>query len=157
MAKKPPARGKQRKAPPKSKAKPKKKLQAKARPSIDTEERLREAMEEVAEARVELSRLGHAMTAAHRQIEDDRLSAASAREHLRSELNAVRTDLKTALAEAEIARIDRERVAATSQRRIHELEDALTKLRVEVAELRGAPPTLPPATSGNGDGDKPIS
>ncbi|HEX6834978.1 MAG TPA: hypothetical protein VF334_00320, partial [Polyangia bacterium] len=80
-----------------------------------------------------------------------------AREHLRSELNAVRTDLKTALAEAEIARIDRERVAATSQRRIHELEDALTKLRMEVAELRGAPPTLPPTTGGGGDGDKPIS
>ena len=158
MAKKPPARGKQRKPPRNVKAKPKKKMQAKARPpSLDTEERLREAMEELAEARVELSRLGHAMTAAHRQIEDDRLSSASAREHLRSELSAVRTDLKTALAEAEIARIDRERVAATSQRRIHELEDALTKLRVEVAELRGAPPTLPPTTGGGGDGDKPIS
>ena len=158
MAKKPPARGKQRKTSRNAKAKPKKKMQAKARPSaLDDEERLREAMEELAEARVELSRLGHAMTAAHRQIEDDRLSSASARENLRSELNAVRTDLKTALAEAEIARIDRERVAATSQRRIHELEDALTKLRMEVAELRGAPPTLPPTTGGGGDGDKPIS
>jgi len=158
MAKKPPARGKQRKTPRNVKAKPKKKIQAKARPAVaDTEERLREAMEELAEARVELSRLGHAMTAAHRQIEDDRLSSASARENLRSELNAVRTDLKTALAEGEIARIDRERTAATAQRRIHELEDALTKLRVEVAELRGAPPTLPPTTGGGGDGDKPIS
>ncbi len=153
MAKKPPARGKQRKVKPTAK----KKSPVKARPAVvDTEERLREAMEELGEARVELSRLGHAMTAAHRQIEDDRLSAASARENLRHELNAVRTDLKTALAEAEIARIDRERTAAHAQKRIHELEDALTKLRAEVAELRGAPPALPPAPTG-GDGDKPIS
>ncbi|HEX9105086.1 MAG TPA: hypothetical protein VF997_22900 [Polyangia bacterium] len=113
-------------------------------------------MEELGEARGELSRLGHAMTAAHRQIEDNRLSSASAREHLRSELNAVRTDLKTALAEAEIARIDRERTAAQAQRRIHELEDALMKLRSEVAELRAAPLPPPPSTGG-GDGDKPIS
>ena len=119
----------------------------------ETEERLREAMEEVGEARVELARLGHAITAAHRQIEDDRLSSASAREHLRAELNAVRTDLKTALAEAEIARIDRERTAASAQRRIHELEDALTKLQTEVAALRGAPPSLdPPPTAGGGGG-----
>ena len=166
MPKKPPARGKllklKPKAKPKAKAKP-------ARPRIElqrmppklavdeTEERLREAMEELTEARAELSRLGHEMTAAHRQIEDNRLSSASSRDNLRAELDAVRTDLKTALAEAEIARIDRERVAATSQRRIHELEDALTKLRVEVAELRGAPPTLPPAPGGGSDGDKPIS
>ena len=65
----------------------------------ETEERLREAMEELVEARAELSRLGHEMTAAHRQIEDDRFASRSARENLRSELDAVRTDLKTALAE----------------------------------------------------------
>jgi chromosome segregation ATPase len=172
MAKKPPARRKpptKRAAPKRKRATPKratpKRAPKRAAPKqhaapkphdIDSEERLREAMEELVEARTELSRLGHAMTGAHRQIEDDRLSAASARENLRSELNAVRTDLKTALAEAEIARIDRERIAATSQRRIHELEDALVKLRLEVAELRGAPPSLPP-TPDDGDGDKPIS
>ena len=166
MAKKPPARRKppQKRATPKratlkrataKRAAPKQRAAPKHN-DIDSEERLREAMEELAEARAELSRLGHAMTGAHRQIEDDRLSAASARENLRAELNAVRTDLKTALAEAEIARIDRERIAASSQRRIHELEDALVKLRLEVAELRGAPPSLPP-TPDDGDGDKPIS
>src|SRR6476620_9146638 len=68
----------------------------------DSEERLREAMEELGEARIELSRLGHAMTAAHRQLEDHKLSSASARDNLRSELDAVRVDLKTALAELEI-------------------------------------------------------
>ncbi|HEX8952892.1 MAG TPA: hypothetical protein VF945_13645, partial [Polyangia bacterium] len=137
MSKKPPARGRQHQPKPKSKlatkprAKPSAKAPAKAKATARapgsaaaTEELLREAMEELGEARGELSRLGHAMTAAHRQIEDNRLSSASAREHLRSELNAVRTDLKTALAEAEIARIDRERTAAQAQRRIHELEDA---------------------------------
>lgn len=153
MPKKPPPR---RKPPTKRAAAKKRPAPRKSAAAIDSEERLREAMEELGEARVELSRLGHAMTAAHRQIEDDRLSAASARENLRSELSAVRTDLKTALAEAEIARIDRERTAATAQKRIHELEDALTKLRTEVAELRGAPPSLPPPPTG-GDGDKPSS
>ena len=159
MPKKPPPRRKpptKRAAAKKRPAPRKSETKSKSAPAIDSEERLREAMEELGEARVELSRLGHAMTAAHRQIEDDRLSAASARENLRSELNAVRTDLKTALAEAEIARIDRERTAATAQKRIHELEDALTKLRTEVAELRGAPPSLPPPPTG-GDGDKPSS
>src|SRR3954469_2749085 len=118
MPKKPAPRGKVIPLKPKSRAKTKSKpkVQAKkatSRPGLvelrmppkldadETAERLREAMEELAEARRELSRLGHEMTAAHRQIEDNRLSSASAREHLRSELNAVRTDLKTALAEAE--------------------------------------------------------
>jgi chromosome segregation ATPase len=149
-----------KKAPPRRKP-PKKRISQKSKTaspkratSAESEERLREAMEELAAAREELSRLGHAMTAAHRQIEDDRLSSASAREHLRAELNAVRTDLKTALAEAEIARIDRERIAASAQKRIHELEETLATVRSEVAELRAAPLPPPPET---GDGDKPIS
>jgi len=167
MAKKPPARRKppQKRATPKratlkrataKRAAPKQRAAPKHN-DIDSEERLREAMEELTEARTELSRLGHAMTGAHRQIEDDRLSAASARENLRAELNAVRTDLKTALAEAEIARIDRERIAATSQRRIHELEDALARLRSEVSELRAAPLAPPPTAGGGGHKDEPTS
>ncbi|HWE31130.1 MAG TPA: hypothetical protein VHB97_24145 [Polyangia bacterium] len=142
MAKKSPTRKKRTaKAASKSKANAKSKATSKpssgaTRAAEDDAERLREAMEELTEARTELSRLGHEMTTAHRQIEDNRLSSASAREHLRSELNAVRTDLKTALAEAEIARIDRERTAAHAQKRIHELENALARLRTEVSELR---------------------
>jgi predicted RNase H-like nuclease (RuvC/YqgF family) len=181
MAKKSPPRGKLLKLKPKAKAKPavKAKPAAKAKPGVnakpaprprvplqrmppkieadENEERLREAMEELTEARTELSRLGHEMTAAHRQIEDNRLSSASARENLRAELNAVRTDLKTALAEAEIARIDRERTVAQSQRRIHELEDALARLRSEVSELRAAPLGPPPTTGGGGHKDEPTS
>jgi chromosome segregation ATPase len=95
-------------------------------------------MEELSEARTELSRLGHEMTAAHRQIEDDRFAAKAARDNMRSELDAVRTDLKTALAELEIARADRERIAANAQRRIHDLETTLMGVRNEVAELREA-------------------
>jgi hypothetical protein len=155
MAKKSPPRGKllKLKAKPQTKTtksvgKAKAKAKRPARPrvplqpmppkiaSFGDEDRLREAMEELSEARVELSRLGHAMTAAHRQIEDNRLSSASAREHLRSELVAVRTDLKTALAELEIARANSERIAGHAQRRIHELEEALARVRVEVSQLR---------------------
>ena len=149
MAKKPAPRGKLLTLKLKPKPKPKSKSKKPpARPRVElqrmppklavdeTEERLREAMEEVAEARTELSRLGHAMTAANRQIEDNRLSSASARENLRAELAAVRTDLKTALAELEIARADRARIASHAQRRIHELEESLARVRSEVAELR---------------------
>src|SRR5438876_7592964 len=104
MAKKPPPKGKLLKLKPKGKViqlKPKgkvlqlkKKQPATARKSpplqpmpppraldAESEQRLQEAMEELAEARNELSRLGHAMTAAHREIEDHRLSSTSARDH----------------------------------------------------------------------------
>src|SRR3954452_11063166 len=103
MAKKPPPKGKLLKLKPKGKViqlKPKGKvLQLKKKPPAATgrkspplqampprplhanpEERLQEAMEELAEARTELSRLGHAMTAAHRELEDHRLSSVSARD-----------------------------------------------------------------------------
>jgi predicted nucleic acid-binding Zn-ribbon protein len=131
MAKKPPARGKLLKLKPRGKVLPFKKTtdktsserpaaRAKAKPARkkapppqrmpprlaadETEERLREAMEEVAEARSELSRLGHELTAAHRELEDRKLSSGSAEENLRAELEAVRNDLKEALAELEISR-----------------------------------------------------
>lgn len=78
----------------------------------DAEERLREAMEELTEARVELSRLGHALTVAHRELQDRQLSSGSAEENLRAELDAVHTDLKTALAELEISRNEVNRLRA---------------------------------------------
>lgn len=71
---------------------------------------LREAMEELVAARQELSRLGHELTLAKRDLENRKLSSGSAQEHLRSELAAVRTDLKTALAELEISRNEVERL-----------------------------------------------
>lgn len=118
MAKKPPARGKLLKLKPRGKVLPFKKTSAKAKatkkparkpPSLrvtaaETEERLREAMEELTEARSELSRLGHALTAAHRELEERKLSSGSAEENLRAELAAVHNDLKEALAELEISR-----------------------------------------------------
>jgi chromosome segregation ATPase len=88
------------------------------------------------------------MTAAHRQIEENRFASKSARDNMRSELDAVRTDLKTALAELEIARADRERIATNAQRRIHELETSLMAVRNEVSELRT--PSLPPPPTGAG-------
>jgi chromosome segregation ATPase len=113
----------------------------------DSEERLQEAMEELGEARIELSRLGHEMTAAHRQLEDHKLSSASARDNLRSELDAVRVDLKTALAELEIARADRERIATHAQKRIHELEEAISRLRSEMELQKKAFSSQPSAVS----------
>ena len=74
------------------------------------EDGLREAMEELVAARQELSRLGHELTLAKRDLENRKLSSGSAQEHLRSELAAVRTDLKTALAELEISRNEVERL-----------------------------------------------
>jgi chromosome segregation ATPase len=101
MAKKPPAR----RAPTK---KPKKKPTAKR--AIPLAEKFREAMEELEVAREELSRLGHAMTAANRELEEHKLSAKSARDNLSAQLEAMRADLKLALAELEIARTDREQL-----------------------------------------------
>src|SRR4051794_20039722 len=112
MAKKSPARRKPSPKPKKpTRAAPRAKTQrAKAAPkpsfahALPLNEKFREAMEELDVARAELSRLGHEMTAAHRALEDQRLSAKSSRENLSAQLEAMRTDLKTALAELEIAR-----------------------------------------------------
>jgi hypothetical protein len=78
--------------------------------SDHADEGLREAMEELIEARLELARLGHELSLAHRELENRKLSSGSAQENLRAELAAVRTDLKTALAELEISRNEVERL-----------------------------------------------
>ncbi len=140
MGKKPPASGKRGGV-----RLPAKSRRASARPgkaaargaTLATGERLREAMEELEVARAELSRLGHEMTAAHRQIEERTLSFISTESNLRAELDAVRTDLKTALAELEIARADRERLAASSHRRISDLEHAIERMKSAI----GRPPS----------------
>lgn len=151
MAKKSPPRRAASKKTKKKQPPARKPVRRAARPrALPLHEKLREAMEELDVAREELSRLGHAMTAAHRELEDERLSGKSSRENLRAQVEAMRTDLKTALAELEIARADRERIASTAQKRIHELEQALSLVKAEVAELQAAP--LPPASAASGGG-----
>lgn len=137
MAKKSPARSKQRTAKPTAKAKvaartkvaaktkvtakakgratPKPRRAATATPSpaaADLAERLGQAMEELIEARAELSRVGHALNASHRELEERKLSSGAAEENLRAELEAVHNDLKEALAELEISRNEVARLRA---------------------------------------------
>jgi chromosome segregation ATPase len=76
----------------------------------DVDERLLQAMEELQAAHEELSRLGHLVTAAHREIDDHKHNQRSAESNLRAEVAALRTDLKTALAELEISRQEVERL-----------------------------------------------
>ena len=70
----------------------------------------------------------------------------------------IAADPKAALAELEIARADRERIAGHAQKRIHELEESLARLRAEVVELRGsaAAPLPPPPAKGGGREEEPI-
>jgi hypothetical protein len=107
-------------------------------PAVAGGDRLSEAMEELGVAREELSRLGHALTAARRENEERKLSSGSAQSNMRAELEATRTDLKTALAELEIARADKERVALAAARRIRELEAELARARGQAHEAHAA-------------------
>lgn len=101
------ARKKQSKSRSKSKSKSKSRSKSTAG---DLAERFAQAMEELQAAHGELARLGKAVTEAHREIEEQKLSHRSAESNLRAEVQAVRTDLKTALAELEIARQEVERL-----------------------------------------------
>src|SRR5262245_37135466 len=125
MARKQPPRRPQKKVPPRPQAKAKAKTKAKAKPKTRqaaaqprvteptarprltqpaapaAELQLQEAMEELAVAREELSRLGHELSASRRAVDDCRLSSGSAEEHLRSQMMALREELRTALAELE--------------------------------------------------------
>lgn len=76
----------------------------------DEETRLHDALEELTAARQELARLGFQLSQANRELENRRMSSGSAEEHLRSELEAVRTDLRASLAELEISRNEVERL-----------------------------------------------
>jgi chromosome segregation ATPase len=107
-----PGRAKAKSAPTKKAPRPRAKprmIAAAASPTA-SEMRLEEAMEELVVARQELSRLGHELTASHREIEDRKLSAESAEDHLREQMMAVREELRTALAELEISRNEIERL-----------------------------------------------
>ena len=74
------------------------------------DERLVQVMEELHAAHGELARLGALVTAAHRELDDHKHNQRSAESNLRAEVAALRTDLKTALAELEISRQEVERL-----------------------------------------------
>jgi chromosome segregation ATPase len=77
-----------------------------AAPSVPGDEALRE---ELAAARQELARLALEENVVKRNLEAQFSDEKSANERLRAELEAVRLDLKTALADLEIARSDKQR------------------------------------------------
>jgi hypothetical protein len=90
--------------------KPKSKPKAPARTTVRSEEQLVETMEELMAARGELSRLGHELTASHRELQERTLSSGSAEENLRGQMMALREELRVALAELEISRNEVERL-----------------------------------------------
>jgi hypothetical protein len=79
-------------------------------PARPAEEQLQVAMEELEEARGELSRLGHALSASHRELEERKLSSGSAEDNLRGQMLALREELRATLAELEISRNEVERL-----------------------------------------------
>jgi chromosome segregation ATPase len=132
MGKTPPPRrtltkGKRKAAPARSKAKPQTKAKprasakpaasarphakAKRRPAAAAEnDQLQAVTEELEAARGELSRLGHALSASHRELEERKLSSGSAEENLRAQMLALREELRATLAELEISRNEVERL-----------------------------------------------
>jgi chromosome segregation ATPase len=100
---------------PKAKARALKKPKARAAQPAATvataaSEQLQGTMEELEVARSELSRLGHALSASHRELEERKLSSGSAEENLRAQMLALREELRATLAELEISRNEVERL-----------------------------------------------
>jgi hypothetical protein len=136
MAKKKTKKTAPRKAPRKTQA-PKKKV------ALSGDELL---IEELAAARNELKRVAHEENAVRRELEASLSNERNAGDRLRAELEAVRLDLKTALADLEIARAEAQRESTRSQVLARELaaslegqrlaEHAATGTREELFELR---------------------
>jgi hypothetical protein len=98
-----------KKAPPKktkAKAKP---VKAKKRLPFLAVDEIATIKEELAEARAELARIANVEVSARRDLETQSSLGRSLEERLRAELEAVRVDLRTALADLEIARADHQR------------------------------------------------
>jgi hypothetical protein len=93
-----------KRAKPKSRATPK--------TSVSAVDELREVKEELAEARAELARIAGEENHARRDLVTQVSLGRSVEERLRDELEAVRIDLRTALADLEIARADHQRAEA---------------------------------------------
>jgi chromosome segregation ATPase len=131
-----------KKPPPKKRAATKK--AAKRRPSASSPDEL--LREELTFARQELKRVATAENVVKRELEAALSNERNANDRLRAELDAVRLDLKTALADLEIARremhretaralaLGREMAAAQEAQRL--AEHAATSTREQLYELR---------------------
>jgi DNA repair exonuclease SbcCD ATPase subunit len=119
-AKAKPATAKPTKAKP-AKAKPAAARRAQATPSTAELALLREELEA---ARRELARIGSVENHARRDLEAQALAQDSVEQRLRAELDAVKLDLRTALAELEIARAAEARAVERAMRLGKELEEA---------------------------------
>jgi hypothetical protein len=80
--------------------------------------------EELVEARTELARLASGENSARRNLEAQSSLGRSVEERLRAELEAMRVDLRTALADLEISRADHRRSEAKLIEAIRELSTA---------------------------------
>jgi len=80
--------------------------------------------EELEAARRELARIGSVENHARRDLESQALAQDSVEERLRAELEAVKLDLRTALAELEITRAAEARAVERAHRLTEELDEA---------------------------------
>jgi hypothetical protein len=148
MAKKPPPQKKKQKPPQAKKQKP---APAKKKPAPKRAKRVTLSgdellIEELGFARQELKRVANESSAARRELEASLSTERNASERMFSELEAVRIDLKTALADLEIARTEAQREGARAQGFQRELaaslegqrlaEHAATATREQLYELR---------------------
>ena len=101
-----------------------KKLAAKKRLPFLAIEEVSTLKEELAEARAELARIANVENVARRDLETQSSLGRTVEERLRSELEALRVDLRTALADLEIARADHQRSEMKLIEAIRELTTA---------------------------------
>jgi chromosome segregation ATPase len=87
-------------------------------------------IEELGAARQELKRLAREENAVRRELEATLSNERNAGDRLRGELEAVRLDLKTALADLEISRSESQREGARAQALARELSSALEAQRM---------------------------
>jgi chromosome segregation ATPase len=131
-----------------TRAKPARRAAAPAAPGDD----LTTVREELAEARAELARIASGENTARRDLEARVSAASSVEERLRAELEEMRMDLRTALAELEITRADQERAESRLGALVTELDGlreserlathASTDAGERLRDLRGENETL---------------
>jgi hypothetical protein len=109
-------------AKPKSKRKATPKAAKKATRSADAD--LAFALEELEAAHSELARIASDENVARRELEAKGSAATTTEERLRHELDALHVDLRTALADLEIARAQAARERDQAQKLAHELAES---------------------------------